>query len=317
MKIVFLDSFALNPDDLSWAGLAALGHFTAYPRTAPHETLARVQEADVIITNKVALTASILAALPKLKLIIVAATGYNVVDIEAARRQKIPVCNVPGYGAASVAQWTWALILGYFNRVEAHQQDVAKGGWSQHLDWCYSLYPSTELAGKTLGLIGFGQIGQQTARIAQAFDMQVMVYTRTLRPSAQVVFTNLETVLRQSDVVSLHCPLTEENQGLINTQTLQWMKPKGLLVNTARGGLIDETALHHALKNGQLGGAALDVLSVEPPPPDHVLLHTPNCWVTPHAAWRSYEARARLLDVMTENLAAFQQGHPKNVVNGV
>ncbi len=318
MKLVVLDGHTLNPGDLDWAPLAALGELQVFDRTPPSEVVPRAREAEVVLTNKTVLDASALAALPRLRYLGVLATGYNVVDLEAARARGIPVTNVPGYSTPSVAQLTLALLLELTHHVGAHSDGVRAGRWSRSPDFCYWETPLVELAGGTFGIVGFGQVGRAVARLARALEMQVLVHTRTppAPPPADCRFTDLETLLRSSDVVSLHCPLTPTTRHLINRERLAWMKPGAFLLNTGRGPLVDETALADALNTGRLGGAGMDVLGTEPPPPDQPLLRARNCIITPHLGWATRAARARLLHQAAENLRAFLAGRPVNVVNG-
>lgn len=317
MKIVVLDGHTLNPGDLSWAGLAVLGPLRVYDRTAPGEVVARAADAEIVLTNKTVLDAATIRALPVLRYIGVLATGYNVVDIDEARVEGIPVTNVPGYSTPSVAQLTFALLLELTHRVGAHSQGVRQGDWCRKPDFCYWDSPLTELAGLTLGLIGYGQVGQAVARIGQAFGLSVLVHTRTPPPihGPGIEFTELVPLLQHSHIVSLHCPLTPDTTRFINRERLLHMKPGALLLNTGRGGLVDEAALAEALNSGHLAGAGLDVLSTEPPAPDNPLLSARNCVITPHLGWATRAARERLLNHAVENVAAFLTGRPRNVVN--
>ena len=317
MNIVVLDGHTLNPGDLSWEGLEAMGQCTVHDRTLPEQIVARARSADIVLTNKTLLTAETIVALERLKYIGVLATGFNVVDIEAARERGIPVTNIPTYGTRSVAQMTFALLLELTLHVGHHAETVRAGRWADCPDFCYWDYPLVELEGLTMGLIGYGRIGQSTAEVARAFGLRVMAYDPLADSSAHPELTDLETLLRASDVVSLHCPLTAENQGLINAERLALMKPSALLLNTARGPLVDEAALADALNAGRLAGAALDVLCVEPPKPDNPLLTAKNCLITPHIAWATRAARSRLMKTAVANVRAFLDGEPENVVNGV
>lgn len=308
-RIVVLDGITLNPGDLAWDDLAACGAVTVHPRTAAADIVTRARDAEVLLTNKVPLSAETLAQLPALKFISVLATGHNIVDSAAARARGILVSNVPTYGTASVAQHVFALLLELTQRTGHHAQTVREGRWVRSPDWSYWDNPLIELAGLTLGIVGAGRIGQATGRIGEAFGMQVMQASRT---AGRV---GLETVLRASDVVSLHCPLTPETRHLINAETLRWMKPGAYLINTGRGPLIDEAALAAALHAGHLAGAGLDVLSAEPPPADNPLLGAPRCLITPHLAWATTAARRRLMAITVENVRAFLSGQPRNVVN--
>jgi glycerate dehydrogenase len=316
MNIVVLDGFTLNPGDLSWDPWRPLGSCAVYDRTPPAEVLPRSLPADILLTNKTELTAAHLGGLPRLKYIGVLATGTNVVDLAAARARGIPVTNVPGYGTRSVSQATLALLLELTHHTGQHARHVRQGAWSRNPDWCYWEQSPIELDGLTLGLVGFGHIGQAVAQLGAALGLRLLVSTPHpdhARPGVR--FVDLETLLRQSDVVSLHCPLTPATRALINAERLAWMKPSAFLLNTSRGALIDEPALAAALNAGRLAGAGLDVLSAEPPPLDHPLLHAANCLITPHLAWATRAARSRLMDIALANLRAFLQGHPQNVVN--
>lgn len=306
MKIVVLDGYALNPGDLSWDPLRALGDLEIFDRTPAELTVERARGATVVLTNKTSLTANVLDQLPNLRYIGVLATGYNVIDIEAARRRGIVVSNVPTYGTASVAQFVFALLLELCHRVAQHTEAVRGGAWTRNPDWSFSYLPQIELAGKTMGIVGFGRIGRQTAQIAEAFGMRVVAF--------DIDRGSLEELLRESDVVSLHVPLFPETREMIDARTLALMKPTAFLINTSRGTLIDERDLAEALNSGRIAGAALDVLSVEPPSADHPLLSARNCIVTPHMAWSTTEARRRLMAAVIENVTAFCAGTPKNVV---
>lgn len=316
MRIVVLDGFTLNPGDLSWDELKTLGPCEVYERTAPPDILVRAAGAEVLLTNKVPLTAGIIAQLPGLKYIGVLATGTNVVDLAAARQRRIVVTNVPAYSTASVAQAVFALLLEWTHHAGHHSQSVHEGGWTRAQDFCYWDFPLIELAGLAMGIAGFGRIGRAVAERAVAFEMKVLVYVptpRPLPPFAQAV--DLETLFRQSDVLSLHCPLTEQTRHLINGRSLSWMKPTAFLLNPSRGGLVDEPALAQALDTGRIAGAGLDVLSTEPPEASNPLLRARNCFITPHFAWATGAARTRLMRVAVENVAAFLKGKPQNVVN--
>lgn len=317
MNIVVLDGHTLNPGDLNWAGLQALGDCRIYDRTSATELLARAADADALITNKTLLNREIIEQLPRLKYIGVTATGFNVVEVAAAKAQGIPVTNVPAYGTRSVAQTVFALLLELTQRAGHHSRTVHDGRWVASPDWCYWDFPLVELDGLTLGIVGYGRIGQAVGRLAEAFGMKVLATTRTgaAPTGANVGVVDLPTLLRTADVVSLHCPLTPETKGLINAERLALMKPSAFLLNTSRGPLIDDAALARALNSGQIAGAALDVLSVEPPPVDNPLLAAKNCVITPHIAWATKAARTRLLDMTVANLRAFVAGTPQNVVN--
>ena len=316
MRIVVLDGHTLNPGDLSWDKLRALGSCELHARSAPDEVVPRAQGAEAILTNKVVIDRATIEALPQLQYIGVTATGFNIVDVAAARERNIPVANVPAYGTASVAQATFALLLELTNRVGHHAQTVREGRWSRSPDFCYSDFPLIELNTLTLGIIGFGRIGREVAKLARAFGMKTIANARAERsPEDGVTFVPLDQLLRESDVISLHCPLTPETNGLINAQRLALMKPTAFLLNTSRGPLIVEDDLGRALHEGRIGGAGLDVLSIEPPAANNPLYNAPNCYITPHIAWATRAARQRLMDVTVENLRAFLAGKPQNVVN--
>jgi glycerate dehydrogenase len=310
--IVVTDGYTLNPGDLTWEKFQTLGTFRYFDRTSTLEVYERCLKANVIVTNKTPLTQDLLTALPGLKVIAVSATGFNVVDIAAAKKRGILVCNVPGYGTDSVAQHTFSLILELVNHVGLNHRSVVEGEWQRCPDFCYTKAPMTELSGKTIGIVGYGAIGRKVAAIAQAFGMNVL-YTRHHRDDASAT---IEEVFSLSDVVSLHCPLTKDNSGFVNEKLLSRMKPGALLINTSRGQLINETDLYRVLKEGSIGGAGLDVLSVEPPSKGNLLIGLPNCIVTPHNAWYSREARQRIMDVTYNNIVQALNGTPVNVVNG-
>ncbi len=316
-RIVVLDGYTLNPGDLTWKDLEALGPCTVYDRTAPEDTVARAQAARIVITNKTELSSDVIKQLPNLKYVGVLATGYNVVDIEAAHSRGILVTNVPAYSTRSVAQMVFAHLLNLALRVGRHAQTVSSGKWSSCPDFCYWDTPLIELAGLTMGIVGFGRIGRAAANAALAFGMKVIAYD--IAPPADVPqgcqLVGLDDVFRESDVVSLHCPLTSENKGIVNEQRLAMMKRTAFLINTSRGPLVDEQALAEALNSEQIAGAGLDVLTSEPPDEDNPLLGARNCFITPHISWATRAARQRLLKVATENVAAFIAGKPQNVVN--
>ena len=315
MKIVILDGHALNPGDLSWDFLNQFGTVTYYDRTAVEaQIIERIGDADIILLNKVAITEAVLSACPNLKLICILATGYNVVDCAAAARRGIPVCNIPGYGTNAVAQFTFALLLELCNRVGVHDTSVHNGDWTSCPDFCYWKSPQMELAGKTMGIIGYGAIGRAVAKIAEAFGMRILVYSRT--HYAGTDYVELDTLLRHSDIVSLHCPLFPETEKMINATALAKMKDGAILLNNSRGGLIEEQDVADALNSGKLAGAAVDVVSTEPIRPDNALLTAKNCIITPHISWATREARERIMQTTAENIRAFMEGHPVNVVNG-
>ncbi|MBN2133197.1 MAG: D-2-hydroxyacid dehydrogenase [Sedimentisphaerales bacterium] len=318
MQIVVLDGYTLNPGDLSWKDLDALGPCTIHDRTPEDLVVSRARDAGIVLTNKTILSASVIEALPQLRYIAVLATGYNVVDVGAARQRGIPVSNVPTYGTDSVAQMVLAHLLNLTQHVAEHAKSAGAGRWSANPDFCYWDYPLAELCGLTLGIVGFGRIGQATARLARAFGMKVIYHDiRQDVSAAEARAVDLDTLFGESDVVSLHCPLTEANRELVNERRLNLMKRCAFLINTSRGPLVDERALAEALNSGRIAGAGLDVLSEEPPAADHPLLGAKNCYVTPHIAWATRAARARLLQTTVENVAAFLNGTPQNVVNDV
>lgn len=316
MNIVYLDGYTLNPGDLGWEPLEKLGSFTVYERTPSEKIVERAADADIILSNKVHLTADVLSNLPRLQYIGVTATGYNNVDLATARSRGITVTNVKGYSTPSVAQHTFSLLLALTNHTELHSQSVRGGDWINAEDWCYWKTPLVELAGKTLGLIGLGDIGMQVARIALAFGMRVLAHRKSQQPAGEgIELVELDQLFRESDVVSLHCPLTEDTREVINSKSLALMKPSAYLINTGRGGLVNEQDLADALREGHLAGAGVDVLSTEPPKTDNPLLTVPRCIVTPHIAWATFESRKRLMQLAADNIAAFQGGSPINVVS--
>ena len=316
MRIVVLDGFALNPGDLSWAGLQALGTCEIFDRTPPGETVERAADAEMLLTNKTAISREVIERLPKLKYIGVLATGYNVVDINAARERNTPVTNVPEYATTSVAQFVFAHLLNLTQRMGHHAQSVLDGRWADSVDFCYWDYPLVELSGLTMGIVGFGRTGQATARLALAFGMEVIACdAREMPEMAGVRVTDVGALFRESDVISLHCPLTPETQWLVNRERLASMKKTAYVINTSRGPVIDEQALADALNSAEIAGAGLDVLSAEPPSADNPLIVAKNCFITPHIAWATASARGRLLDTVVENARAFIAGRPQNVVN--
>jgi glycerate dehydrogenase len=316
MKIVVLDGRTLNPGDLSWDGFRALGKFNVFDRTTVDEIQQRAGDAEIVLTNKTPLNRETLRKLTRLRYIGVLATGYNVVNIVAAAKRGILVTNVPAYATDAVAEHVFAFLLAETRRVSFHAHTVRKGRWCDAPDFCYWLHPLTELAGRTLGLVGYGHIGQAIARRAVAFGMQVLCHTRTppAAPPAGVRCCDLDTLFRASDVVSLHCPLTPATEKLVTAARLALMKKTAYLINTARGGLVDDHALAAALNSGKIAGAMLDVLTEEPPRAGQPLLHARNCLITPHHAWATREARLRLLNGALENLTAFLAQRPQNVV---
>lgn len=317
MKIVILDGFTLNPGDLDWKEVEAFGEVEIYDRTPIEKVKARMQDAEVVLTNKTPIDRDSILHTPTLRYIGVLATGFNIVDIAAAKERKIIVSNVPAYGTHSVAQHTFALILELASHVGLHANSVHQGGWSAQPDFSYCLKPMTELYGKTLGIVGLGKIGQAVARIALAFGMKVISYhTHPDRDRMEgVTFVDLATCFKDADIVSLHCPQTNSNKGFVNKELLETMKPSSLLINVSRGPLIEEEDLAQALNNDIIRGAGLDVLSKEPPAKDNPLLQAKNCIVTPHVAWATLSARARLLKIAGENIRAYLKGKPQNVVS--
>ena len=315
MKIVVVDAYTLNPGDLSWDKIAGLAEIKLFDRTSPAELIDRCTRADIILTNKVAFDKRILEQLPDLKLIVVTATGYNIIDTEAAREKKISVCNVPDYGTDSVAQHTFAFILELVNQVGTHSSSVHQGDWVKSPDFSYSLTPLTELKDKTIGFVGFGSIGRRTAEIAKAFGMRVLYHTPQKKDTDLGEYRDLNSIFIESDFVSLHVPLKVENKGFVNKNLIEKMKKNAFLINTARGQLINEQDLADALNSGRIAGAALDVLSTEPPQANNPLLGANNCIITPHNAWMSKEARIRIMEITLENIKAFLNGEPINLVN--
>jgi glycerate dehydrogenase len=318
MKIVVLDGFTLNPGDLSWDGLKNKGDLSVYDRTSPDQILERAEGAEVLFTNKTPLDEEIINKLPSLKYIGVLATGYNVINTETAKQRGVIVSNIPGYGTASVVQMTFALLLELCQHVQRHSDSVMEGRWAASADWCYWDFPLIELADKTIGIIGFGNIGQKVGDVATAFGMNILGFdNRHTDQSHRKNFkwVGIEELLEQSDVVSIHCPLFPETLGLINKDSLRKMKRTAFLLNTSRGPIIVDQELADALNNGIIAGAGIDVLSVEPPAKDNPLFRAKNCIITPHIAWATKEARSRLMDIAINNLFAFIAGKPVNVVN--
>jgi glycerate dehydrogenase len=314
MKIVILDHFPLKEQKNKWKPISDLGELTLHDRTEPHQILERAKHADIIFTNKVPLQGSVLKKLPQLKYIGVLATGYNLIDLKTAKSLKIVVSNVPAYSTASVAQLVFSLLLESLNSISTHSQSVHQGDWTKCPDFSYTLKPLKELEQSILGIIGLGNIGRNVAQIAQAFGMKVIAYSRTKRPTSGVQFKDLDTLSRESDFISLHCPLNSETQKIIDSAFLKKMKKNAWLINTSRGPLIDEPALSHALNNNHIAGAALDVLSEEPPREDNPLLKAKNCIITPHIGWSTVESKERLIEISIQNLKAFIQKNPINQV---
>lgn len=317
MNIVVTDGLAVNPGDLRWDFLNRYGAVTVYENTAPEQAFDRLKDAHIALINKTPITAELLQACPSLKLICVLATGYNVVDCEACAARNIPVCNVPAYGTDAVAQFTFSLLLELCNRVGHHDRLVHEGIWSKQPIFCFWDTPQMELAGKTLGIIGFGRIGRAVGNIAKAFGMEVLACNRSQCPEGAAIgtYVDLDTLLEKSDILSLHCPLTPQNQGMVNSAFLARLKEGAILLNTARGGLIDEKAVAEALVSGKLRGFAADVVSTEPITPGNPLLGAPNCILTPHMAWAPIESRKRILKSVTESIEGFLNGHPVHKVN--
>ena len=318
MKIVILDGNALNPGDLSWDPIREFGEVTVYPRTESLEdTIQRIGDSEIVLINKVPITEEVFAACPNIKLICVQATGYNVVDCEAAKRRRIPVCNVPSYSTAAVAQFTMALLLEVCHRIGHHDRLVHEGKWCESESFCFWDSPQMELDGKTMGIIGFGSIGQAVGRLSKALGMEVITYSRSVRSEGKEIaeYVDLDTLLARSDVISLHCPLFPETEKMINEQTIGKMKDGVILLNTSRGGVIDEMAVAEGLRSGKIRSAAVDVVSEEPMRRENPLLTTPNCIITPHMAWAPIETRKRLLGVVAENIRGFLNSSPRNVVN--
>ncbi|MCC5839403.1 MAG: D-2-hydroxyacid dehydrogenase [Opitutales bacterium] len=315
-KIVVLDGQPLNPGDLHWTEVEAMGETTIYERTAREDIVPRADGADCVFTNKTPLDRTTLEALSCLRFIGVLATGYNIVDVAAAKERGIVVTNVPAYGTASVAQHVFALLLELTQQVGHHAETVRSGRWMESLDFCYWDHPLIELEGLTMGIVGFGSIGKAVARLAQVFGMNVLIHSRRPPPElpADIRWVDVDTLFRESDVVSLHCPLTPETEGLVNAARLATMKPGAFIINTGRGPLVVEADLAEALNSGRIAGAGLDVLSVEPPKAGNPLLHARNCFITPHIAWATRAARARLMRIAAANLRAFLAGAPVNVV---
>ena len=318
MKIVILDGHAVNPGDLTWDCFYQFGEVTVFERTdCREEAIARIQGADIVLLNKVPIDEGILDTCPGIKLICALSTGYNVIDIDACKRHNVVVCNVPGYGTNAVAQFTFALLLEICHHVGAHSQSVFRGQWASCPDFCYWFTPQSELAGKTLGIIGFGAIGRTVATIGKAFGMKILAYSRTQHPEYEAIgrYVSLDELLRQSDVISLHCPLFPETRHMINEDAIQKMKDGVILLNTARGPLVEEYAVASALSSGKIAAYGADVVSKEPIVADNPLLSAPNCILTPHMAWAPKESRQRIQDITVNNIKSFLNGNPINVVN--
>jgi len=315
MKIVILDAYTVNPGDLTWHPLDDMGELIVYDRTLPEQVVERCKGAEVVLTNKVVLDAEILNQLPHLSYIGVLATGYNVVDLEVASRQSITVTNIPAYSTNSVAQMVWAHILNITNNVAHYATENSKGRWTNNKDFCYYDFTHTELAGKIMGIVGLGNTGMATARIAQAFGMKVIAYTSKTQLPEGMTKVTLDELFQESDILSLHCPLTNETKGLVNRERLNLMKPSAILINTSRGPVVNEADVAEALNQGRIAAFGADVVSVEPIEASNPLLNAKNCFLTPHIAWATKEARQRLIDICVENVKAFVQDNPQNVVN--
>lgn len=317
MKIVILDAYTSNPGDLSWERFEKLGEFTAYDFTAPHETVERMKDADIVITNKTVISKEAIEASPKLKYLGLLSTGFNVIDVAAAKAAGIPVCNVPTYSTNAVAQLTFALITEIYNHVAVHNEAVHNLEWTNGRDFSLCKTPLICLEGKTIGIIGFGKIGNAVAKIADAYEMNILCYVPREKPMPSFKnfrFVGLDELVKNSDIVTLHCPLTPETTQMVNSEFISKMKPNAVLINTARGASVDEQALADALNSGRIYGAGVDVLSTEPPKDDNPLLNCDRCIITPHIAWAGYETRVRLLDVVHENLTSFLNG---KIINNV
>lgn len=319
MKLVILDGYAENPGDLSWDALKTLvDEYEVYDITEPELVLERSLDADILVTNKTPITRELIEKLPKLKYIAVLATGFNIIDCKAARERGITVSNIPAYSTDGVAQLVFAFLLELTNRVALHSESVKNGEWQNSHHFCYWKSPLVELAGKTFGIVGFGKIGSAVAEIANAFKMRVLAYsphTHSYSGNGSVEFCTLEKLVAESDAISLHCPLNEGTAGLVNADFLSKMKKSAFLINTSRGPVVNENDLAAALNSGEIAGAGLDVLSAEPPKDGNVLIGAKNCFITPHIAWASFEARSRLMSIFTKNVEAFVKGEPVNVVN--
>jgi len=317
MKIVVLDGYTMNPGDLSWDELKSLGECFIYDRTPKELVVTRAADAEIVLTNKVVLDKEVIESLPRLRYIGVLATGYNVIDISEAKKRGIVVTNVPDYSTMSVVQLTFALLLELTHHVGLHSESVRRGDWTKSPDFCYWLTPLVEIDGLTIGIIGYGRIGRAVAKVARAFGMDVIAYSRRLKNEGDenARFEEIDKIFETADVVSLHCPLTKETEKIVNRERISLMKSTAFLINTGRGGLVDEQALAEALNNGRIAGAAVDVLSTEPPQPSNPLLTAKNCIITPHIGWATKSARERLMKIVVNNIRAFLNGTPVNVVN--
>lgn len=318
MKIVVLDGYTLNPGDISWEGMEAFGELTVYDRTKAEDVVARIGDAEVVYTNKTPITRETLDACPNVKFIGVLATGYNIVDIAAAKEKGIPVSNIPTYGTAAVSQFAIGLLLELCHHIGEHSDAVKAGEWTSNPDWCFWKYPLVELDGKTMGIIGFGRIGQDTGKIAQALGMKVLAYDAFKRPELETEtchYVDLDTLLAESDVIALHCPLFPDTEGIINKDTIAKMKDGVMIINNSRGPLVVEQDLRDALDSGKVAGAAVDVVSTEPIQMDNPLIGAKNVIITPHISWAPKESRQRLMNIAVDNLKCYAEGKPQNVVN--
>lgn len=317
MKIVNLDGYTTNPGDLSWEGIEQYGELITYDRTAPEQVVERAKDADILLINKTVITAEMLKQMPKLKYVGLQSTGYNVIDGKAARELGITVSNIPAYSTNAVAQLVFAFILEITNKVALHSESVHNDEWTNCPDFCYWKGSLTELDGKTLGIIGFGSIGRKVTYIALSFGMNVIVYTPHPKPNEypEVTFCSKEELFKNSDIITCHCPLTPETTGIINDKAISMMKNRAIVINTSRGPVVDDEALANALNEGRIQAAGVDVLTTEPPKADNPLLMAKNCYITPHIAWAGFETRKRLMRILEENLKAFLDGKPQNVVN--
>lgn len=318
MKIVVLDGYTLNPGDISWESMEAFGELTVYDRTKAEDVVARIGDAEVVYTNKTPITRETLDACPNVKFIGVLATGYNIVDIAAAKEKGIPVSNIPTYGTAAVSQFAIGLLLELCHHIGEHSDAVKAGEWTSNPDWCFWKYPLVELDGKTMGIIGFGRIGQDTGKIAQALGMKVLAYDAFKRPELETEtchYVDLDTLLAESDVIALHCPLFPDTEGIINKDTIAKMKDGVMIINNSRGPLVVEQDLRDALDSGKVAGAAVDVVSTEPIRMDNPLIGAKNVIITPHISWAPKESRQRLMNIAVDNLKCYAEGKPQNVVN--
>ena len=315
MNIIVLDGFCINPGDLDWSELKKLGNVEIYDRTPDYKLMGYASGAHILLVNKTYIDKHAIDNLESLQYIGIMATGSDIVDTDAATQRKILVSNVPDYGTEAVAQHTFALIFSIFNPIAYHAKSVRDGGWSKKLDWCYWDVPINSIHNKVIGIIGYGKIGKKVARIAKAFDMEILVYTQSPEKNKDFQNVSLSELCQKSDIISMHCPLTEMNRGLVDESFINKMKKTAVLINTSRGALIDELALSDALKSKRIEGAALDVLSLEPPSENNPLIGLDNCVITPHQAWASYESRKKLMNIIVRNVKTFLEGRPDNIIN--